>query len=62
MDINEKSTEYTLKEKLKFINIGLEMFYDELKSQDVAVLQVDWSPPADGDKKMAKLLERLVDF
>lgn len=46
-------------EKLKIINIGLPSFADDLESQGVEVRKVDWKPPAGGDEKMLKLLERL---
>lgn len=60
MEKREKKTNNILGEKLKVINIGLELFYDELKSQGVEVLQVDWAPPAGGDKEIAKILESLI--
>ena len=44
---------------LKVINVGLERFGDDLKKQDVAVVQVDWSPPAGGDPDLAALLSKL---
>lgn len=44
---------------LKVVNIGLDGFADELKSQGVAVQNVDWSPPAGGDPKLAALLSKL---
>ena len=44
---------------LKIINIGIESFTESLKVQGVDVIQVDWSPPARGDKKMIDLLSRL---
>ncbi len=44
---------------LSVVNIGLESFFDELKSQDVKAIQVDWRPPAGGNKKMNSLLNRL---
>lgn len=45
--------------ELKVINMGLKSFADDLKSQEVKVLQVDWRPPAGGNKKMAALLAKL---
>ncbi len=41
------------------INIGLEGFAEELGQQGVAVVQVDWTPPAGGDPKLAALLSKL---
>jgi FdrA protein len=48
-----------LTEKLKVVNIGISTFADDLRSQDVEVVRVDWKPPAGGDKEMLKLLEKL---
>ena len=48
--------------KIVVINIGLELFADTLKDQDVDVFNVDWRPPAGGDKKMAELLNKLGDL
>ena len=45
--------------KIVVINIGLELFADTLKDQDIDVINVDWRPPAGGDKKMAELLNKL---
>ena len=44
---------------ISIINIGLEAFSIVLQTQNVAVVQVDWSPPAGGDAKMIELLEKL---
>jgi hypothetical protein len=52
--------EQGLDEKLKVINVGLEIFYESLVAQGVDVVQVDWRPPAGGDEKMAKLLDKLL--
>ena len=48
-----------LEEPLKVINIGLEGFAEELKQQGVETVQVDWTPPAGGDPKLADLLSKL---
>ncbi|NMB08807.1 MAG: fdrA domain protein [Tissierellia bacterium] len=45
--------------ELKIINIGLELFYRDLKKQKYSVIHVDWRPIAGGDKKMASLLSKL---
>jgi len=41
------------------VNIGISTFADDLHSQDVEVIHVDWKPPAGGDIEMLKLLEKL---
>lgn len=44
---------------LKIVNIGLDTFYKDLKSQNVECVQVNWKPKAGGDVKMTSLLDRL---
>ncbi len=41
------------------INIGLSFFADDLRQQGVTVVDVDWTPPAGGDPKLADLLSKL---
>lgn len=48
-----------LKGPLKVVNVGLDGFAEELKSQGVEVQNVDWSPPAGGDPKLAALLSKM---
>ncbi|OPY60442.1 MAG: membrane protein FdrA [Syntrophorhabdaceae bacterium PtaU1.Bin034] len=51
----------SLREKpIKVINIGLELFLESLVSQGVEAVHVDWRPPAEGDQRMAGLLEKLL--
>ena len=59
--LSEKSNEgkNILTEKLKVVNIGISTFADDLRSQGVEVVHVDWKPPAGGDVEMLKLLEKL---
>jgi FdrA protein len=42
------------------INLGLPKFAKSLEEQQVEVLQVDWVPPAGGDKDMMDLLDQLL--
>ena len=46
---------------LQVINIGLESFAQDLKAQGVAVVQLDWRPPAGGNARLAALLASLDD-
>jgi len=48
-----------MEEPLRIVNIGLDGFAADLESQDIAVIRVDWSPPAGGDPKIADLLSKL---
>jgi hypothetical protein len=46
--------------ELFVINIGLSQFAKSLEEQGVEVVQVDWKPPAGGDKEMMELLDDLL--
>jgi hypothetical protein len=54
------SLERLLGQPLRVINLGLEVFAQDLEAAGVAVLHVDWRPPG-GDPRMAALLARLED-
>ncbi len=57
--MSESKVKKLLDEPLRVVNIGLEGFATELEQQGVKVIQVDWSPPAGGDTKLANLLSKL---
>jgi hypothetical protein len=59
MSEKKSSKKSILTEKLKVVNIGISTFADDLRSQGVEVVHVDWKPPAGGDIELLKLLERL---
>jgi len=42
------------------VNIGVQDFADSLRTQGAEVIQVDWSPPAGGDREMMELLDQLL--
>ena len=44
---------------LAAINVGLESFYESLRSQGAEAIHVDWRPPAGGNEKFASLLARM---
>ena len=48
-----------LRGDVRVVNIGLSSFARELKRSDVAVIQVNWSPPATSNKKILDLLAKL---
>lgn len=48
-----------LRAEIKVVNVGLEGFAEELAAAGVAVIHVDWSPPAGGDPELAALLAKL---
>ena len=45
----------------RVVNVGLSGFAETLAAQGVAVIQVEWSPPARGDADLAMLLSKLSD-
>ncbi len=47
------------KQDLVIVNMGLESFAENLRREEVRVLQMDWRPPAGGDKKLVSLLAKL---
>lgn len=44
---------------LAAINVGLESFSESLEAQGASVIQMDWRPPAGGDRDMMDLLARM---
>jgi hypothetical protein len=42
------------------ISLGLKSFGASLEQQGVEVVQVDWAPPAGGDREMMDLLDELL--
>jgi hypothetical protein len=57
--MSDDKTDPLFDRPLKVVNAGLDGFARELESQGVAVIQVDWRPPAGGDPKLADLLAKL---
>ena len=45
--------------ELHVVNFGIEAFYDDLVSQKVDAVHVDWKPVAGGDKVVAANLRKL---
>lgn len=50
-----------LNKEIKAIGIGTKTFVDDLIHQDREALQLEWKPPAGGDLKMLKILDKIVD-
>jgi len=57
MDV--KNINELFKQDLSAINLGLESFADNLKNEGVKAIQVQWKPPAGGNKEIAVLLDKL---
>jgi hypothetical protein len=45
---------------LKVINIGMSIFYDALKIQNIKVVQVDWKPGPVLDKLSEEILSKIM--
>lgn len=48
-----------LRQELHVVNLGLERFYEALRTQGKQCLQVEWRPPAGGDQALLHRLEGL---
>ena len=55
----DNSPEPLLEGPPRVINIGLSSFADDLKKQDIEMVNLDWSPPARGNVELANLLSKL---
>ncbi len=42
------------------INVGIQDFAESLREQGADVIQVDWTPPAGGDRELLELLDQLL--
>jgi len=47
-------------EELKVINVGLRIFYEELKRQSVKAVQVNYQPPPKLEKELKDKLAELL--
>jgi FdrA protein len=57
--MNVKKINKLFREELIVINMGVESFADNLTKEKVKVLQMNWRPPAGGNKKLLSLLAKL---
>lgn len=46
-------------DSLQVINVGVERFSDAVRLQEIPVVQVDFTPPAGGDERLIRILDRL---
>ena len=47
-------------QKIKVVNVGLEQFHDDLLSQDIECIQMQWSIPLYRDKKIENILSKIM--
>lgn len=59
MTMDVKKINELFNQKLVVINMGLESFAENLRREEVRVLQMGWKPPAGGNKRLVSLLARL---
>jgi hypothetical protein len=57
--MNVKKINNLFKQELTVINMGLESFAENLRKEKVKVLQMNWRPPAGGDKRLISLLAKV---
>ena len=57
--MDSKST--ILDREVRVINIGIERFSEDLKQANVPVIQMDWRPPAGGERRLIELLDSLYE-
>lgn len=46
---------------VRVINIGIEGFFEDFREAGVPVVQMDWRPPAGGNKRLIALLDSLAE-
>lgn len=44
----------------RVVNLGIDLFADDLRRRGVPVVALDWAPPAGGDAALAAILDRLA--
>jgi hypothetical protein len=49
-----------LDSELNVVNIGLEIFYNALKLQNIKVVDANWNPPPKLDKETEDLLDKIL--
>jgi hypothetical protein len=49
-----------LDSELNVVNIGLEIFHNALKLQNIKVVDVNWSPPSKLDKETEDILDKIL--
>jgi hypothetical protein len=49
-----------LNSELNVVNVGLEIFYNALKLQNIKALNVNWNPPPKLEKETKDLLDKML--
>jgi FdrA protein len=56
----ETRVDQLLQGTIVVLNVGLRSFAESLERQQADVIQIDWAPPAGGDKEMMELLDQFL--
>ena len=59
-EMDVKKINELFRKEVKVINMGLESFAETLRKEEVQVLQMEWKPPAGGNKRLISLLDKLA--
>lgn len=59
-EMTSEKADPLLGKKLKVINVGVELFAEELRKQGVEVAHVDFKPPRKLDKDIEDVLSRII--
>ncbi|MBT6140042.1 MAG: fdrA domain protein [Rhodospirillaceae bacterium] len=57
--MSDEAVDRLLSGPVEVINLGLDVFAQDLEARGEAVQATDWRPPAGGDAKLAELLAKL---
>ncbi len=57
---NETAVDKLLATPVTAINLGVEDFAEDLETQGVQVLHVNWTPPAGGDPEIIAILDKIL--
>jgi hypothetical protein len=60
MQAMSQNAKQLFESELKVINVGLDIFRDDLVAQAVRVVQVNFSPPAKVEKEYEDILSKLM--
>jgi len=60
--MREKTTDAAtmLRSELNVVNVGLDIFYNALKLQNINVIHVNWNPPPKLEKETQDLLDKIL--
>jgi FdrA protein len=59
MDSDDHAANRLLAAPPRVVNVGLELFAENLAGWGAKIVHVEWSPPAGGNARLAGLLDKL---